>query len=277
MLVDTALEEFVREVSRPDPEINLSRAVFVMGMFEYPDLDVAGYESKLDDLAESAARAAPEDTALALAQYLFNQLGFQGNAEHYMDPRNSYLNEVLERRLGIPISLSVLYIEVARRLGLRAYGVGLPGHFIVRVTESHGDLSEPVFLDPFHGGEPMTEEDCRARVEAITQGSLPFDPVFLNPVGARFILTRMLNNLKNVYASAQDFNHARHVVERLLVVNPDNPEEIRNLGLIYSALGQSRKAIMLLNDYLAVRPNSPDAQTIRQHIADLSDRLARWN
>ena len=274
---DVALEAFAREVNRPDPDINLSRAVLLMGKFEYPDLDVHAYEARLDKLAEAAERSAPGDTALALAQYLFSTLGFQGNEGDYYDPRNSYLNEVLERRLGIPISLSVLYIEVARRLGVRAYGVGLPGHFIVRVAREHADQRETVFLDPFHGGEPLTAEDCRTRVESITNGSLPFDSAFLNPVGARYILTRMLNNLKNLYANAKDFEHARHIVERLLALNPDNLEEVRNLGLIYSALGQPRRAIELLERYLVSQPDAPDAAKVRQYVVALGGSLARWN
>jgi regulator of sirC expression with transglutaminase-like and TPR domain len=274
---DTALEAFAQEVDRPDPQINLSRAVLLMGLFAYPDIDVSAYEAKVDVLADSAKHALPNTTAQALAQYLFVQLGFQGNEANYLDPRNSYLNEVLERRLGIPISLSVLYVEVARRMGLDAYGVGLPGHFIVCVTETHHDKPETVFLDPFHGGEPMTPEDCRVRVASLTNGSLPFDPAFLNPVGARYILTRMLNNLKNIYAGRKDFKQARHIVERLLTLNPDNLEEVRNLGIIYSALGQSRKAIQLLERYLAERPDSTDADTLKRYVNTLTGNLARWN
>jgi regulator of sirC expression with transglutaminase-like and TPR domain len=274
---DTALEAFAQEVDRPEPQINLTRAVLLMGLFAYPDIDVPAYEAKLDDLAESASRTLSNTTAHALARYLFVQLGFQGNEANYLDPRNSYLNEVLERRLGIPISLSVLYVEVARRIGLDAYGVGLPGHFIVCVTETRNGKPETVFLDPFHGGEPMTQEDCQARVASLTNGSLPFDPAFLNPVGARYILTRMLNNLKNIYAGSKDYDQARHIVERLLTLNPDNLEEVRNLGIIYSALGQTRKAIQLLERYLAERPDSADATTLRQYVNTLAGSLARWN
>jgi regulator of sirC expression with transglutaminase-like and TPR domain len=123
----------------------------------------------------------------------------------------------------------------------------------------------------------MTEEDCRERVNAITSGSLPFDPAFLNPVGARYILMRMLNNLKNVYASSNDFERARHIVERLLTLSPDNLEEVRNLGLLYSALGQNRRAVELLTKYLEGRPTAPDAQKVREYLEALSGNMARWN
>ncbi len=201
-------------------------------------MNVAGYLSQFDKLAEVAGRAvhSPGLPALTLAQFLFDELGFSGNASDYTDPRNSYLNEVLERRLGIPISLSVLYIEIARRIGIRAEGVGLPGHFIVRVNMKQGEV---IYLDPFHGGHALTEEDCRTRVATVTGGVLPFHESFLNPVQSRYILTRMLNNLKNFYASANDHPRAAKVIERLLVLNPDDVTEMRNLGVLYGQMGNA--------------------------------------
>jgi regulator of sirC expression with transglutaminase-like and TPR domain len=276
---DVALAAFAREVERPDVEINLARAALLIGRFEYPDLDVPNYENRLDRLAEVAHRTLPGDqlTPFALGELLFKTLGYAGNEANYLDPRNSYLNEVLERRLGIPITLSVLYIEVAQRLGLQAQGVGLPGHFIVRAVNPISDRPSVVYLDPFHGGEEMTQEDCRVRVEEITQGSVPFAPAFLNPVGARYILVRMLNNLKNVYATAKDFERARHIVERLLALNPDNLDEVRNLGLLYNAMGQPHRAVELLERYLEGRPNAPDVDMVKQYVMSLSRQLARWN
>lgn len=274
--LDAALEGFAREVNRPDAEINLARAALVMGQFEYPDLDVSAYLDRLDRLAESAGRAirSAELPALMLAQFLFDTLGFTGNARNYTDPRNSFLNEVLERRLGIPISLSVLFLEVAQRTGVRADGVGLPGHFIVRVVL---DTSQVIYLDPFHGGAVLSEEDCRERVRAITDGKLPFNAAFLNPVGARYILMRMLNNLKNFYAAANDFYRAAKVVERLLVLNPDDVSEARNLGLLYGALGRRQQAIALLEAYLQDRPDAQDAEAVRRYVNTLSAEASRWN
>lgn len=276
--LDPALEEFAREVNQPDAAINLARASLVMGQFEYPHLDVSGYLDRIDRLAESASRAIKSADvpalALGVAQFLFDTLGFTGNARNYTDPRNSFLNEVLERRLGIPISLSVLYLEVAQRTGVNAEGVGLPGHFIVRVVLDNGQV---IYLDPFHGGALLSEEDCRERVRSITDGKLPFHEAFLNPVGVRYILVRMLNNLKNFYASANDFARAAKVVERLLILNPDDLTEMRNLGLLYGSLGKRRQAVALLEAYLQGRPDAQDADTVKQYINAISNQASRWN
>lgn len=274
--LDAALEGFAREVNQPEAEINLARAALVMGLFEYPDLDVPGYLGRLDRLAEAAGRAirSAELPALVLAQFLFETLGFAGNARNYTDPRNSFLNEVLERRLGIPISLSVLYLEVAHRAGVNAEGVGLPGHFIVRVVLDNGQV---IYLDPFHGGAILSEEDCRERVRSITDGKLPFHEAFLNPVGVRYILVRMLNNLKNYYASANDFARAAKVVERLLILNPNDLNEVRNLGLLYGTLGKRRQAVALLETYLQSRPDAQDAEAVKQYLHSISHQASRWN
>jgi len=274
--LDAALEAFAREVNRPADAIDLARAALVMGQFEYPDLDVAAYLNRLDHLAELASQtiASSDLPALMLAKFLFDTLGFTGDSVNYTDPRNSFLNEVLERRLGIPISLSVLFLEVAQRAGVRAEGVGLPGHFIVRVVLDSGQV---IYLDPFYGGAILSKADCRERVRMLTGGKLPFDEAFLNPVNARYILTRMLNNLKNFYAAAGDFYRASKVVERLLVMNPDDPNETRNLGLLYGLLGKRRQALALLEEYLHRRPDAADVEVIKQHIVELSRAASRWN
>jgi regulator of sirC expression with transglutaminase-like and TPR domain len=274
--LDAALEAFAQEVNRPAEAINLARAALVMGQFEYPDLDVAAYLDRLDYLAEIAGRtiASADLPALMLAQFLFDKLGFTGDSENYTDPRNSFLNEVLERRLGIPISLSVLFLEVAQRTGVRAEGVGLPGHFIVRVVLDSGQV---IYLDPFHRGAILSEDDCRERVRSLTDGRLPISEAFLNPVNARYILTRMLNNLKNFYTAAGDFYRASKVVERLLILNPGNPSETRNLGLLYGLLGKRRQAVALLEEYLRNWPDASDAAVIKQHIVELAGAASRWN
>jgi regulator of sirC expression with transglutaminase-like and TPR domain len=273
---DSELEAFASEIHKPEAGIDLARAALVMGRFEYPELDVSGYLDRFDKLADAAGRAvqSAEMPALTLAQFLFDELGFSGNAGDYADPRNSFMNEVLERRLGIPISLSVLYIEIARRVDIQAQGVGLPGHFIVRVTMQDGNV---IYLDPFHGGPLLSEEDCRNRVSDITGGTLPFHESFLNPVQSRYILTRMLNNLKNFYASANDFTRAAKVIERLLVMNPDDVTEMRNLGVLYGQLGKRRQAVELLEYYLNAWPNAQDAKVIRNYIKSISDQASKWN
>ena len=283
-----ALDAFAAEVSRPDREVDLARAALVMGAFEYPDLQVEDYLNQLDILAALAepTLTAADLPSLALAHYLFRRAGFAGNQDDYLDPRNSFLNQVLDRRLGIPITLSVVYIEVARRMGIDAEGVGLPGHFIVRSKLAQDDATqeaesgqdeEVVYLDPFNGGALMEEDDCAERVRSITGGKLPFSPAFLAPVGAHYILHRMLNNLKNAYAGRQDLERALQVVERLLVLNPNDPDETRNLGLLHAGLGHNRQAVAALIRYLELRPDAPDAASVRAHIVTLSGRLARLN
>ena len=255
--------------------MDLARTALVMGRFEYPDLDVSAYLNRIDTLAVLAEPLLPaiEPPAQTLAQFLFDTVGFAGNVHDYADPRNSFLNEVMDRGLGIPISLSVLYLEVARRTGINAAGVGLPGHFIVRAELADGQV---LYLDPFHGGLPLTKDDCRARVSQITDGKLPFNEAFLQPVGGRYILARMLNNLKNHYASTSDFARAAKVVERLLVLHPDDPTETRNLGLIYGSLGKKRQAAELIEKYLVAHPTAPDAADMRRYLNTLS-ATARWN
>ncbi len=271
---DADLEAFAGEVQHAG--IDLARAALVMGKFAYPELDVAGYLSRFDRLADAANHAlqAADLPALTLAEFLFDELGFSGNAGDYADPRNSFLNEVLERRLGIPISLSVLYLEIAKRVDIRAEGVGLPGHFIVRVTKKNGEV---IYLDPFHGGQLLSEDDCRRRVAAVTGGALPFHESFLTPVQSRYILTRMLNNLKNFYSATNDFARSAKVIERLLVLNPDDVTEMRNLGVLYGQMGKRRQAVDLLEYYLNAWPNAQDANVIRNYLKTISDQASKWN
>ena len=278
MSKDLRLSAFAHEVNPRNTEINLARAALTIATFEYPNLDIQIFLDRLDQIAEAAqpalrTAAAP---ALGLAHYLFGTLGFTGNDFNYADPRNSFLNDVIERRLGIPITLSVLFLEVARRVGVPAAGVGLPGHFVVRVQTDTAHTTT-LYLDPFHRGALLSEEDCKARVQTVTHGSLPFDPAFLEPVSDRYILTRMLNNLRHCYSSTNDLEREAQVLERLLVLNPQDFLGMQNLGMIYISLRKKRRAIQLLENYLAAVPNAPDRQTIQRHIAELGSDVARWN
>jgi regulator of sirC expression with transglutaminase-like and TPR domain len=281
MSKSNSLNVFAQEVHPENGEIDLARAALTLAAFQYPDLNVQTYLDRIDRLADAAQPAMREadQPALGLAQFLFDTLGFSGNEQNYTDPRNSFLNDVIERRLGIPITLSVLFLAVARRVGVQAEGVGLPGHFIVRIQVGVADAinSFALYLDPFHRGALLSEEDCKARVRQVTQGRLPFDSAYLDPVNNRYILTRMLNNLKGFYAASNDFERAAHVIERLLVLHPKDYVEMRNLGLLYGSLGKKRQAAKLLEDYLAATPNAPDSQAIKKHIASLGSDVSRWN
>ena len=228
MKAQSAMELFHELVSVADDAIDLAEAALAIAQEEYPTLDRAQYLLALDDLGEAARpRVARESTVLgvanALSHLLFEEQQFRGNAEDYYDPRNSYLNDVLSRRLGIPITLGLVYIETARRAGVDAEGVGMPGHVIVRVR-AHG---ETALVDPFHGGTLLTEDDCLALVSASTGYTGPFEPSFLEPMSKRDFLARMLNNLKQVYLNERDYPRALAAVERLVLLHPDDPHERR--------------------------------------------------
>ena len=232
----------------------------------------------MEDLALAAQAAlagvtGPQARGVALAEFLFQTYGLRGNADDYADPRNSFLNQVLDRRLGIPISLSVIYLEVGQRLGLPVAGVGMPGHFIVRA----GSDADAVYLDPFHGGRPLTEEDCHELVRSAAGLSGPFDPAWLAPTPPRDIVARMLNNLRAFYISVEDWPRAISMMERLVALQPDVPGHVRDLGVLHYREGSFRQASRLLNDYLARAPEASDADTVRRGRDLMLEELARLN
>jgi regulator of sirC expression with transglutaminase-like and TPR domain len=269
--------DFEDEVSKSP--IDLSRAALAFAReIAYPDLDVGGYMTQLNQLAASiwvnvAPFRTPAAQAKALAETLFQQIGFQGNRQNYADPRNSYINDVLTRRLGIPISLSVIYIAIAHRLEIPAEGVGLPGHFIVKVPSEDG----PGFIDPFHAGRRLTMEDCGRLVEQTVGYSGPLQEEWLQPVTARAILTRMLNNLRGIYLQERAWPLAKATVERLQILQPDLVELQRDLGVIHHRSGSLRLAAQYYERYLQSSPNAPDAETIKVYLNAVVRRLAQLN
>jgi regulator of sirC expression with transglutaminase-like and TPR domain len=264
-----ALAEFERELARPERDIDLARAALAMVRYADPDLNISHYLSRIDQLAA----ASNADTALRLADYLFGQLGYAGNQRNYSDARNSYLQVVIDRRLGIPITLSVLFIEIARRRNLRAFGVGLPGHFIVGAPDPAAD-GGVLYLDPFNQGNAMSLNDCRERV---ARSGVAFDSAFLQPVGSRYILTRMLHNLKNAHAQAGDIALAAHSIERLLVLHPDDASEARNLGVLYAQSDRKARALQLLSWYADTQPRAEDRDEVIAFARSLAADMARWN
>ncbi len=209
----------------------------------------------------------------ALRELLFDEIGFKGNAEHYDDPRNSYLDDVLERKLGIPLTLSIVVIEVARRAGVSAEGVGLPGHFIVRVEDGERRL----LIDPFHGGQIVTIEDCKDLVARTTGRASLFRKESLDAATPRAMLTRLLLNLKRIHLAQGDYIRALAVVERLLVIAPGDAKEIRDRGLLLAHLGQSGAAVTDLESYLALAPGAADAESVRGRLAWIRRRIAQPN
>jgi regulator of sirC expression with transglutaminase-like and TPR domain len=268
------MQTFARELN--ELPISVPRAGLLFAReIAYPQLDVPHYMQVLDGLAQEAeARVAEaENPADALVDFLFHEKGFRGNEEAYGDPRNSYLNEVLERRLGIPISLSVLYVAVARRLDIDAYGLSLPGHFIVGVRQGLVEL----LLDPFHDGRHLTLEDCERLVRQTTGLEGVLDPSWLRPATPRAILARMLNNLRVVYVQRERWPQAVAVIERLRQVQPDAPEHLRDLGLLHYQQGHLYPAAQYLEAYLEEEPESPEASAIRQNLQPVFSRWAQMN
>jgi regulator of sirC expression with transglutaminase-like and TPR domain len=244
----------------------------------YPDLRPSDYLIRLEDLATDAkprlqARTTGEARGMALAEFLFETAGFRGNRSDYTDPRNSYLNQVLERRLGLPITLSVVFLHLAERLGVPARGVGMPGHFIVSVESDAG----PVYLDPFNAGRRLTVAECVELVQGALGPGVGFDPLWLRPTPPREIVARMLNNLRGFYVSMEDWPMAIGIVDRLLVLQPDEPAHVRDLGVLHYRKGAVRRASELLTEYLVLSPSAQDAEAVRRGRDRLWEELARLN
>lgn len=244
----------------------------------YPDLNVQAYLSRIDWLAESARPLIPGELTLAnrskaLAEFLFQKMEFRGNTLAYSDPRNSYLNEVLDRRLGIPISLSVIYVAVARRLDLPASGVGLPGHFIVSIQ----DLSRTIYLDPFNGGVRLSQSECLQLVKHTTGYDGPIKRDWLLPVTPQDILVRMLKNLRNAYVARKRWDLAISVVEHLRMLQPELPDHLRDLGLMHYQKSQLRQTMYYLEQYLLQSREATDTELVRRHLNLVADQIARLN
>jgi regulator of sirC expression with transglutaminase-like and TPR domain len=257
---------------------SLAEAALWIAAEAYPGLDVPHWLGRLDGLGRRAAeRVTPDMTvevaARAISRFLSEEESFRGNTEDYYDPRNSFLNDVLDRRLGIPISLAVVYVAVAARAGLDAAGVGLPGHFLVRVAR-RGDHR---LLDPFHGGRRLDRAGCEALVAQLRPGAGPLDPRWLAPVSTRQILVRVLNNLKAVYTALGDWARAVAASERILLLVPDALEELRDRGLLNARLGHALAAVRDWETYLQRAPEALDAGAVRDRLRALRQALASRN
>jgi regulator of sirC expression with transglutaminase-like and TPR domain len=259
--------------------ISLSRAALLCAReIDYPALNIADYINKLGDLAAAAKTYVPQQEpplirGVLLAEYLFSRDHFSGNRQQYSDPRNSFLNDVLDRKLGIPITLSILYLDLANRFEIPAHGIGLPGHFIVSVEEGN----EIWYLDPFHGGGRLSISECARLVEKTTGYRGPFQHHWLAPSDSGLIIARLLNNLRGIYAAQKQWEKAIVVIELLRMVQPDVPEHFRDLGLIHYRKGTTILAARYLEAYLQQAPDAEDAETIRDGIADAIDSWARLN
>lgn len=266
--------EFASAVHRPADQIDLALAALLFARDAYPDLEPQLYLNQLDEWAEDVRSdvASAADPIEPLNAFLFNELRFIGNRHAYDDPLNNYLNKAIDRRVGLPITLSVIYLEIARRLNLPVDGIGLPGHFVVRHIGPGGRR----YIDPFHQGRLLTEADCRQLVAELSNGQLALQPSMLEPVSAHYILVRMLNNLKNAQVHQERFNDALSAVERLIDLQPDEPVHLRDLGLLYYQLRHYGLALHHLQRYAALENIGPE-DPIREVIVDCRTALAHLN
>jgi regulator of sirC expression with transglutaminase-like and TPR domain len=261
-----------------DDHIDLVRAVLLIARTEYPDLEIERYASRIEDLARRVASRArdahPQLAISALNQVLFEEEKLQGNRADYYDPRNSFLNDVLDRGLGIPITLSIIYMEVARRVGFPLAGIGMPGHFLLKHYSAEG---HETLIDCFNRGDILSPQDCQSRLDEIYSGELNLQPEFLHPISRRQILTRVLNNLKTVYLSTRNFRKALPIADLILVVHPRSPEDLKQRALLRYSLGLHRLAAEDLEEYLKISPSASDADDVRQMTISIRRVLAQMN
>ena len=258
----------------PDEALPLLPTALLIARDEYPQLDPAAYDRVLQAHADhlrvevEAIGEWPLKVA-AINNHLFNEVGYSGDNDEYYDPRNSYLNEVFERRLGNPISLALVQIEVSRRLGLPLEGISFPGHFLVRLPVEDGVL----IMDPFNGGRPLGVDELRERARSNLGGETPDDSVLaqiLDPAPHRAILMRMLRNLHGVYAERGEWDRAARSPDRILKLAPEQADAVRDRGLAYLQLEHLAGARTDLARYLKMEPDAADAITIRERLIELS-------
>lgn len=264
-----------------DPNLELAEAALLIAQDEYPDLDIPLYLRRFDEWAERANKRIPEKASIAdaigaLNHVLFKEERFSGNALDYYDPRNSFLNEVMDRKVGIPITLSIIYLEVGQRIGLPLVGVSFPGHFLVKCAIQEGD----VILDPFAGGASLGKEELETQLEHIygkdNARNMALAPLLI-PAENKEILARLLRNLKAIYLHHNKMREALNIVDRMLTITPDSAGEIRDRGLIYQQLECHRAALEDLRRYLNMDPAAEDAEEIRIRLIELQRVAARIN
>lgn len=268
----------LRAVLRDEPGVTLDQAALEMASIESPGLDPAPYRELLDRIASELATrlgGASDGSKFVRVtnQYLFQELGFQGNNAEYYDPRNSCLDAVLDRRTGIPITLSVLYIEVARRLDRVVSGIGLPGHFVVQ----YDDGNYCTYIDPFHGGKLLTEDDCRQVAREITGVDIAGESAALAPVSNRYILVRMLNNLRSAYFRVKQYAKAAVVLDLLVEAFPANADYYKVRGVARLHLREFSGAKTDLEMYLKLSPDAEDVADVTKQLEAIHRWLGRLN
>jgi len=268
-------------VAGPEEEIDLVEAALLIAAHEYSGLDILAYMGRLEELGTALKRRlrrdiSPTETVIALNRYLFEELGFSGNTQDYYDPRNSFLNDVLDRRLGIPLTLSIVYMDVGRRLGLAMHGVSFPGHFLVKCAVRDG----VIVLDPYERGASLSLEDLQQRLRVLRGGTPPPPEVarhMLAAAGKKDILARMLRNLKSIYLERRDPGRALAAADRIIALEPRAADEYRDRAAIYLELECFRAALSDFHNYLMLKPGADDAQVVQRRVVELQQIAARLN
>ncbi len=268
--------EFARLVAR-EP-IPLARGALLVAREEYPDLDVDKYLDKMTALAQQAeplvrSGANTVERVQLLASFLFDEQGFAGDREEYSDPRNSFLNQVLDRRLGIPITLSVIYLEIGRRLGLNLYGVSFPAHFLVKAVDERGEL----IIDPFNAGAILDLAEIRARLAQVYGLQVELEPAMLRAVGGRHILARMLRNLKSIYMTAGDWPRTLAALDRILILDSRAADALLERAGLYERLECFTAALDDYRGFLSQAPDHRGADRARESVRRLLVQVARIN
>jgi regulator of sirC expression with transglutaminase-like and TPR domain len=280
---------FAALLARDDEAIDLVQAALLIASMQYPDLDMAYYIAQLDNLARRVRTqlalpapdllpTLPEETDVlhvihAMNKILFEEEQFHGNRDDYHNPNNNFLNKVLENHVGIPVTLSLIYAEVGRRVGLQIDGIGMPYHFIVRCHSPQGFI----YIDPYEGGLLMSERSCRERIRQITQHRTKFHAQWLEPFTHRRWLMRILNNLKRIYINQDDYERALTICDLLIMLNPRVAEEWRDRGLIHLQLKRYSRAIKDLRVYIEFAPGANDRYEIFNYIKTARQMLAMLN
>lgn len=249
-----------------------------MACEEYPQLEFSPYLDQLDAIADAASQRfldahSPLEKAAKLSDILFHEYGFRGNTDDYYDPRNSFFNDVLDRRLGIPITLSVVYLEVARRLNFPIAGVGAPSHFMLK----YADADQEFFIDAYEGGKILSRDECRAEIHKFIGNSTGFDERMLARSTARQILSRMLNNLKLIYLKSHAYDKGVGIIDMMLIVDPNDFEQYRDRGLLRYQLHQFDAAAKDLELYVKSVPGGEDRKDIAEHVRELRRIRAMMN
>jgi len=280
LIIETlrARQSFLEIAKLDEDAFPLDRASLIMALEEFPDLDIQAYLRRLDILAARADVLIGLDRAAvnvieSINEILFVQEGLRGNSDDYYDPRNSYINEVLDRRLGTPISLSVIYMEAAKRIGFLIEGIGFPGHFLVK----HPAKDRDIIIDPFNLGRILTPNDCQELLDKTCNGAATMHAALLQPMEKRAILTRMLYNLKGVYTQKEQYHKALSVIDRILMLNPGTPTEVRDRGLLHMQTSRFAEALVDLESYLAHTTAPEDRTNIKSYIKLLRSIVCSTN